>query len=232
MAVGAITGTRLLGGNTDIADTYRAGDIAFFGGERSGGGAVSEVEHYDSIESAAKAASAVIVAEVIDVRHTRTVYGEERSWDRFHMVGLVLRPVEVLRGDVPDELAQELTVEFMHTVGPPDTSDPRDVVERQKASLPEGRSVWFLRSKAEEGERLKAYLAKEGKELTEQEIAMMEAEKPYYRLTSSHGLFVQGEHHVVNPVAFHQEATANTMLADGESYRKLSELIAAIRDGK
>lgn len=232
VVVGAVAGIRLLGGHADIADTYRAGDIAFFGGERSGGGAVSEVEHYDSIESAAKAASAVIVAEVIDVRHTRTVYGEERSWDRFHMVGLVLRPVEVLRGDVPDEFAQELTVEFMHTVGPPGTSDPGDVVQRQKASLPEGRSVWFLRSKAEEGERLKAYLAKQGKDLTKQELAMMEAEKPYYRLTSSHGLFVQGEHHVVNPVAFDDEATANTMLSDVESYRKLSELIAAIRDGR
>lgn len=224
VAVGITLGLQLIGDQSETGYEYRATDVAFFEHIQFGGG-TREAEHYKTLDAGGRAASAVVVAEVVDATHTRTISGEE-SWDQLHMIGVVIRPVEVLRGNLPAEFSQQLVVEFMTSV------DPKNSVAELRTRLPEGRSVWFLRSKAEEVKRIEQSAMQSGKELSPSDRARFEVEKEFYRLTSSQGLFVQGRQHVVNPIANPHEAHEDTMLSEGESFDRLGELVAAIRSGR
>lgn len=224
VAVGTILGLRFMSDQSDTGYEYRTADVAFFTRLQFGGD-TREVEHYKTIESGARAASAVVVAEIVDAKHTRTITGEE-PWDQLHMIGIVIRPVEVLRGNLPPEFSQQLIVEFMTSV------DPKESVADLRATLPEGKSVWFLRSKAEEVKRAEQATAQSGKELSPGDRARFEVEKAFYRLTSSHGLFIQGPQHVINPVAHPHDTNEGTMLSQGERFAQIGELVAAIRSGR
>lgn len=90
-------------------DNYRPGDLAFFN-ELKLHGALTFAPPAD-LAVAARQSTAVVVADVVDVRHTRTIVGDTPS-DQVPKIGVVLRPVEVLHGKLRPELA-EVVVEFI-----------------------------------------------------------------------------------------------------------------------
>lgn len=197
-AVAVIAGVaipRLFGPALDV---YRPDDVAFFEQIEVGGPAAEEAERYESLSAGRAAADAVVVAEVVDVQRTRVIVGEVDT-DRVPMFGVVVRPVELVAGKLPNAYADELTVEFMAG------DRPDQEVERLRADLPEGRSVWFLR------------LENDNPEAAEQ----------YYRLISSQGFFVQGEENVVDAVS---GVEPRGMAEEGESYGDLSSLVRLLRD--
>lgn len=170
-------------------DRHDPAAATFFGRFAAGPGG-SEVEHYGSLREAYRAAGVVVVAEVTGVRVTRTV--GDGSPDALTYVGVVLRPVEVLRG--APRAAGDIVVEF-----PGDEATVR-------ASLPRGYGVWLLRNK---GDLPPGVTPKPG--------APPRDEGAYYRLVSSQGLFVQGATHVVNPVRERATPEAGTPSYDPEA---------------
>lgn len=195
-------------------DTYRPGDVAFFDHIQVGGPAAEEVEFYESLSAGSVAASAVIAAEVVDVRETRVITGEIAT-DQVPMYGVALRPVEVLAGSLRGEYSEELTVEF---VG--DQANLAQKIDDMKATMPQGQSVWFLRYKGEGVNPV-------DRPLSANEQETLEGDEQYYRLTSSQGLFIQGKEHVIDPVA---AADPESMAAEAESYDTMSQLVRSLRN--
>jgi hypothetical protein len=189
-------------------DRYAPGDVAFFRPLSAGGGGGSEAERYASLRDAYLSAGVVVVAQVVEVRPTRT-FGADG--DAVPYAGVVLRPVEVLRGALRHPSA-ELVVEF--------ATDARAV----SATVPQGYGIWLLRNKAE---------APPGRG----KGVGPESEAAYYRLVSSQGLFVQGAEHVANPVARRapaepgspSEGLIDPVTREGESFRALSALADHLR---
>jgi hypothetical protein len=220
-AVALLVGPQLIDSDerTDSASVSqpRAG---FFDPLRFGSG-MREVEHYDSLNAASSAASAVVLAEVVDVRATRVIVGEGK--DRIHMAGVVLRPTEVLNGRLNSTSDARITVEFM--MG---SENPSRSVELMKSQLPSGTSLWFLRSKAEEGARHLADLRKAGRTPSADARRAMAAEKDFYRVVSSQGLFVQSGQDVTNPIVNTDEG-ADPMVKEGERYTQVSQLARDVR---
>jgi hypothetical protein len=190
------------------ADVVSRRAAAFYGALGTSG--ASEAEHFPTLRAAASSATAVVVAEVTDVRVTRTLR------DGVGFVGVTLRPVDVLNGELPS--GDPVVVEILAGTDP---------VTDLRATLPDGFGVWLLRSKAPQGS------AKPG--------APAPADAGYYRLVSSQGLFVQGASHVVNPVrerpSPEADATArpvppalpDPVAAEAEAFPRLSELIEHLR---
>jgi hypothetical protein len=196
-------------------DRFSARDAAFFAPFRAASGA-SEAEQFGSLRETFLGAAAVVVARVVDVRATRTVPGDGAETVTY--VGVVLRPVEVLRGELRTSRS-DLVVEFAG-----DVAAVRD-------SVPSGYGVWFLRNK---GDIRPGVTPKPGAPVLD--------EAAYYRLVSSQGLFVQGSLHVVNPVRSHATPEAESPTIDpeldgprdpvareGEAFRTLSALVAHLR---
>jgi hypothetical protein len=194
-------------------DRYDPAAAAFFARFAVGGGA-SEAEHYTSLRDAYRAAGVVLVAQVTEVRPTRTL---SSGRDALTYTGVVLRPVEVLRGALRDPAA-EVVVELAPGAGP-------------SVTLPGGYGVWLLRNK---GDLPPGVQPKPG--------APANDERAYYRLVSSQGLFVQGETHVVNPVRERATPEAGAPSADpeangprdpvareAEAFPTLSALVAHLR---
>lgn len=199
-------------GSVANLDQHRPADLAFYRSFRQEG-AIS-VKHFDTLEAGAKAATAVIVAEVTDVRHTRTLRGE-RADDTVQMIGVVLRPVEILAGELPTEHRARLTVEFLAT-----SAEEADSISELRAGLPVGQAVWFLHRK---GDSLAA--PKPGAP------PLPPGERQFYRTISPQGMFVQGEGHVECPLV---EQTSdglrpNDMTTQGETYATLSQLVVKVR---
>ncbi|MFC7216847.1 hypothetical protein ACFQLX_01470 [Streptomyces polyrhachis] len=222
VAAGVVVGVQSFGGDDGSSGTGGTVSAAEFYAPLAFGGSMREVEHYDSLADAADAADAVVIAEVAGVKETRLIEGD--GSDRLSMLGVVIRPVEVLRGSLPASDEEELTVEFIGG-----SADLDQTVAEMKAALPEGRSVWFLRAKAEEGKRHLDELKQAGTTPSDQELAAIEGDKPYYRVVSSQGLFVEEGANVVNPVAA-EDAEADPMITEGEKYTELSELVAHVRE--
>lgn len=230
--VGLVVGPRLVGAQLDADEdrgvsatalnTYSPDDVAFWKPFGAGGGAASEAERYATLNGAASSATAVVVAEVVEVVKTRVVVGEVPS-DRLHTIGITIRPLEVLAGALPEGDRDELTVEFLSG-----SVDPSDRIAELNSNLPDGQAVWFLRSKAEEIAKHRAYLEKRGREPSRRELEMFEAEKPFYRVVSSQGLLLQGEHHVIGPIVWSDAG----MVEQATQYAKLSELVKALRNSK
>jgi hypothetical protein len=197
------------------ADAYRAADLAFFSNFAYPEG--DELEVYPTLPDALTGATAVVLARVTGVRVTRTLGGAQ---DPVAFSGITIRPVEVLRGSLPTEHRDSLTVEFIGV--PPGFGDLQN-------NLPAGLSVWVLRNKGElrPGVTPKAPLPRN--------------EDGYYRLVSSQGLFVQGESNVVNPLEHAQvpeiaapgehaaEPIPDPVVAAAEEFRFVSEFAAYAR---
>lgn len=188
-------------------DRYDAAAAAFFAPFAATGGG-SEAEHYASLRDAYRAASVVVVAEVAGVRVTRTL--NAGTPDAVTYVGVVLRPVEVLRGALRDPAAREVVVEFL--------GDPASAA----ATVPGGYGVWLLRNK---GDLPPGVTPKPG--------APPNDEAAYYRLVSSQGLFVQGDGHVTNPVRERPGpepgGPRDAVAREAESFGTLSALVAHLR---
>ncbi|HEV2890852.1 MAG TPA: hypothetical protein VGX28_10810 [Frankiaceae bacterium] len=196
-------------------DRYDTAAAPFFA-RLAGAPGASEAERYGSLRDAYRSAGVVLVAEVTGVRATRSL--PEGSRDAVSYVGVVLRPVEVLRGGLREPGA-EVVVEFMGDA------------EAVRASMPTGYGVWLLRNK---GDLPPGVVPKPGAPALD--------ESAYYRLVSSQGLFVQGATHVVNPVreratpeaggtGIDPEATGprDPVAREAEAFPALSALVAHLR---
>ncbi|MDT0489225.1 hypothetical protein RM717_01735 [Streptomyces griseus] len=220
-AVALLAGPQLFGQDGTAGSEGQRSASAFFEPVRFGT-SMRETERYDSLKAAAEAASAVVTAEVVDVRTTRVIEGEES--DRLYMIGVVIRPVEILNGALDEASRQQLTVEFIGG-----SEDPAAAVERMKSTLAEGESVWFLRSKAEEGKHHLEELKQAGSTPSPDVVEAIEGDRPYYRVVSSQGLFVQEGQEVVNPLVSEDE-TSNVVVTEGEKYDKVANLADHVRE--
>ncbi|MFC6884235.1 MULTISPECIES: hypothetical protein [Actinomadura] len=192
-------------------DAYRSENVRFFNRFRMPGALL--VKPPRDLAAGARKATAVIVAEVADVRRTRVVGPSEA---RVPMTGVVLRPVETLHGRLRPEL-NEVVVEFLGEA----TVDSPNPVAALRASLPRGKSVWFLRWQG-----TPPNVSKPGARPIPAES------KAFYDVISLEGgMFTQGARTVVSPIAAESGDPAGppTMRKDGERLRKLSELAKKVR---
>lgn len=198
----------------DELDVHRPGDISFFKRLQMPGALLARPPQ--DLMAGTKAATAVIIAEVTDVRPTRVV-GPPGS--DLPLIGVVLRPLETLHGRLQPEL-KDVIVEYP---APPAVDSP-DPASALRASMPQGKSVWFLRWNGAPQPGVKP---KPGARPIPQEA------KAFYSTVSlDGGMFTQGSRSVVCPTAEesgHQEGVP-TMRTHGERIKKLSELAQKIRE--
>ena len=140
------------------------------------GDAVDEAHKYGTLQDAANASDAVIVANVVGVRITRTLGDNEQEQASY--VGVDVKPTEVLSGSLPPFAQGSLTVEFL--------GSPQALAAMNKA-LPSDQVVLFLHQKGTGVLKVKPG-------------APTLDESQYFRLVSSQGLFVQTLNGVFNPV--------------------------------
>jgi len=193
----------------DEIDLYQPGAADFYRSFRMEG--ARSAEYYETLKEAVPAASAVVVAEITGIKQTRIIQGEMAD-DRLPMIGVILRPVDVLAGQLPPEFAAELTVEFIG-------SDDPATLDRLKADLPAGhRGLWFLRHKTA-GIPGKA------------PVRVQPAEAAYFRTVSPQGLFVQGPSTVDSPLVETDGDVGrlDDMSAEGRRFTRLSELVGEVR---
>jgi hypothetical protein len=157
------------------------------------------------VQDATRHASAVVIAEVTDVRPGSTAVGETAD-DVVNRIAIDIRPVEVIKGKLADDSPDTLTLER------PASGDVEEAVTYMKAHLPEGLSVWFLRNRTDYSEQMKGEPLK---------TSLARA----YRLVSSQGLYVQGASGVANPLV----GTDHGMADQARNYTKLSALVDDIR---
>jgi len=197
-------------------DTHHPGDVDFFSrlAPRNALLAPSPQGLREGVEQS----HVVLVGEVVDVRPTRTV-GEPGAQASY--MGIVVKPTEILRGK-PAAETPEVIVEFMASP----TADDTDPVATARKSLPQGKALWFLHWK---GELPKWAKPKPGAPPISQES------KQYYSLVHLRGgLALQGEDGVVAPTAEDEpsgaESGPSNLKSEINTYRKMSELVAAIRE--
>jgi hypothetical protein len=118
-------------------DRYDPRDLTFYRQFRWGD-AIELARPPKDLRAAVQKSTAVVLAQIVDVRGTRNV-GEPP----IEMSAFVLRPVDVISGRLRPELAGVVEVEFY---GLP--TDPAGLAA-MRASLPEGLAVWFLRWQGE-----------------------------------------------------------------------------------
>ncbi|WP_089253910.1 hypothetical protein [Asanoa hainanensis] len=129
----------------------------------------ASARHYRDLDEGARASTAVVVARVVDVVITRTFEGEVAD-DRFPMIGVVLRPTDVVTGSLPPRAVDRLTVEFIGT------GYDEEEVAKLKRRLPAQPGLWFLRFDDER--------PRDG----------------FFHVVSPQGLFVQGTTGVETPL--------------------------------
>jgi len=113
-------------------DWYDPRDLEFYRQFRWD--AVSLARPPEDLSAAVEQSTAVVLAQIVDVRATRRVGDPAIAMSAF-----VLRPVEVITGRLRPELAGVVEVEFF---GLP--ADPAGLAE-MRTSLPKGLALWFLR---------------------------------------------------------------------------------------
>lgn len=162
----------------------------------------------------------VLVAEIVDVRATRVLVGETEN-DRLEMLGLVLRPAEVVHGQLLNQ-QNEVVVEFLVAI------DRDKAIAAMRPALPQGLAVWFL-NEADIGEL----------QVVDDEPAAA-AEQYYNVIHLQAGVFVQGSGHVVagpwqgEPVEPREpgEAVApevQSMRTEAASFATLDDLVVHLR---
>lgn len=196
--------------DAEALNQYPPGDASFY--DPLAWGQFMEAEWFGSVEEAARSASVVVVAEVTDVYVATKTDGVEDDPSDMYNLGIDLRPIEVVKGELPPKYRERLTVD-RPLAG---TETPVDqLVEEMRANLPAGPAVWMLRNETEFIKAMK------GREPT-----VSEARGPDYWLVSSQGLFIQGVQHVENPIVGYEEP----MVHEGEDYERLSKLVEYVRN--
>ncbi len=193
-----------------IMDRHSAADVAFYESFRME--SASSVFHYDTLAEGVRAADAVIIAEVVDVRPTRSIGAPDVRGDVVEMTGVVLRPVEVLTGSLRPEFQKELTVEFIGGRS----------AELEKV-MPTGQAMWFLRYKLS---------PEPGVSVKPGGPPPPPGEGLYYRVIAPEGLFAQGPSSVVTPLTEDAEGEREDMASEGRSASTLSNLAATVRSIK
>lgn len=153
----------------------------------------SEMAHHKTLRQLTMDASAVVIAEPGEVFETRTIVGE--GTDRLTMVGLRLKTVDLIRGKLDVSYQGSTVVEFVGG-----SAGSAAALETVRELPPDGAAVWFLRAKQEgatERESLRKRLGAKG---STREASVLEEDKPFYRLVSSQGLYIQGRQAVENPL--------------------------------
>lgn len=183
-------------GGTDALDLRRSGDLSFYQLFNQDG--ADWVHLYGDLDEGIRASTVVVVARVVDVVVTRFFQGEAAD-DRFPMIGLVLRPTDVVAGALPPEFGDRVTVEFVGATG----SDEEEVA-KLKRRMPAQAGLWFL------------HLKSQG----------LPEERGFFRPISAQGLFVQGNQGVETPMTTEGDGD---MAAEGRTYRRLSALVQRVR---
>lgn len=190
-----------------IIDRYDPRDLTFY--QRFRWDAVTLVSPPKDLQTAVQDSTAIVLAQIVDVRRTRNV-GEPS----IEMSAFVLRPVEVISGRLRPDLGGVVEVEFY---GLP--TDPAGLAA-MRARLPKGLAVWFLRWQGEP-----APSPKPG-------APSVSAAADLTRYTTVHPtmVFVPGADGV-NSAFFLNEPSITAMGAPSEALRfaRLSELVADLR---
>jgi hypothetical protein len=199
----AVTGARP--GDTAGLDVYRAADNRFYL-QLVPEGAVLTRPPAD-VHDAVKEASAVVVAEIADVKLTRMVADTQ-------MVGLVLRSPEVLQGSLKHGTGN-VVVEFLF--GRPDEAS--QALSDLKSTLPAGKAVWFLRW---QGEQPKVQKPDRPKSTV--------GDPALYNVLHMHAVFVQGQTRVVSAFTEPEDAAPTVgVAASASKHAKLSDLVREVR---
>jgi hypothetical protein len=196
-------------------DRYRPGDVKFFNALQVPGALMAPAP--PSIAEGVRWASVVVLADIEDVRYTRTIgSGAEAQ----QMLGLVLRPSEVLQGKLEPSL-KEVVVEFM-TFPEQSTGDP---LKELRASLPQGKAVYFLRWKGQ--------LPPWAKPKPGAPSIRPEAKSFYDLIHLDGGILMQGQDTVVAPtVEDHGRGKAggrSTLRKEAEKFQRMSDFVAEVR---
>lgn len=212
--------------NLKELSTYHPNDIEFFEDLRSNDQATlggAREESYSTLDEAARSASLVLVARVVSIGPGHTVTGEVSS-DVASSAYVDLAPVEVLTGEIPEDSQERVTVMFA-SLGEPDA-----IVERAESSLPDGASVWFLRSGKELWDHFAELKKQQGRELTAKEMGIRASESKVYITISRFGLLTQGRNAVVAPLTVRGNGqSAKGMIAQAQNYRQLGSLVQHLR---
>ena len=191
-------------------DIHRRSDMEFFSRLRRPGALY--IRPPADLAAGVKASTAVVIAEVTGDRPTRT----PGDGDPQPLIGVVLRPVEVLKGRLRPE-PKEAVAEFLGG----STADSADPIAELRRTLPRGKAIWFLRWN---GKSPRA--AKTGA------TPLPEVDKQYYSLVHMEGgVFVQGPSGILAPTAQrnHSNPTGPSLRNSREKFQKPSELAHRIR---
>ncbi|WP_157963801.1 hypothetical protein [Actinocorallia populi] len=187
-------------------DVPRPAAIEFFSRCRVSG--AIEADLHETLKGAVRDSTAVMIAAVAGEEPGRDIVGEVPS-DVVRLSAYRLKIDEVLWGELPSEHRRELVIEF---VGAPEGT-----------SFPEGKAIWFLHRKGDPTRHLP------------DPPPVDPAERGFYRVLSSQGLYLQGTDGVVAPLAErHSDAGSprgrtDGAAAEGEKSTKLSELATRIK---
>jgi hypothetical protein len=219
VAAGGVLGRRYFLSGVDDAtlDTFHRSDVEFFTRMRMPG-ALDVIP--PSLTEAIKMSSVVLVGEIVDVRTTEPVTGEVPT-DKVYGVGFVVRPLEIVQGSLPLRFRDELTLDLMFGA-----TDPTGSLDKIRAALPKGPTVFFLRSGEDAVNNLIDYWEKKGKPVRGG-TARLDRDRQYYGLVSHAGILVQGPDRVLTP-AWEPELIEG-MVEEARSYEKLSDLVAYLR---
>ena len=219
LGVAGCTGTVAGGAGSAVPDAdpgqtvpFEAADLSFFRSTVLVGPLLAPPPR--DLHEAVQVATTVVVAEVADVRATRTLVGETED-DQLEMLGVVIRPTEILHGQLAANV-DEIVVEFL-------TAAARaDAVAAMRSSLPPGPAVWFLQE-ADIGD------------LQVRDV-VTPTERYYGVIHLRAGVFVQGPDRVVAgpwPGDPAEPARASpelrSMRTQAESFATLDDLLAYLR---
>jgi hypothetical protein len=193
-------------GDATGLDVYRAADSQFYLRLVPEGAVLTRPPA--NLNEAVKEASAVVVAEIADIKLTRIVADTQ-------MVGLVLRSPEVLQGSLKHGTG-DVVIEFLF--GRPDEAS--QALSGMKSSLPAGKAVWFLRW---QGEPPKVQKTDRPKSTV--------GNPDLYNVLHLHAVFLQGQNGVVSAFREPDEpAPTEGVAASVSKHAKLSDLVRDVRE--
>jgi hypothetical protein len=186
-------------------DAHRQTDVAFFSQLRLRSGAIRQPPA--TLDEATQKATAVVLADVASVAPTRMVHDVQ-------MLGVTLRPVEILSGALRTDPQSPVVVEMIGSAAATDAGKLAGL----NAALPKGRSVWFLRWQGEPPETVKPGAPTDGPE-----------DSRLYGLVSIIGVFVQGPDGVMSALVGGPDRERTTFQGHAEGLKTMSTLVAYVR---
>lgn len=161
-----------------------------------------EAENFISVADTARAADAVVLGEITEVREGR-VLGDEGG-DKVYVPRTTLRIDKLLSGDLPAADRLSLQLEFA-TLEQPN-------LEVLRKYLVGTAGLFFLRNKGRDAV------------IAGQDVRVQEAESPFYRLVNSTGMVVDTADGSWLPLAWER-----TSVTDEIQSRSFGELVDSIR---